>query len=165
VAHAFNPSTPETKAGRSLWVWGQPNLQSEFQGSQSYRETLSQNQTNKQTSKQANKNQCNIAVFVLNLQILMYLTFIGCTRLWQLCDHQPPYWTAKLQNKACNKVGVYNHPLKEEYFPRKRQLWQKLWFEWVSKVYVLHPSATGWKEELRNEVLRGLVLTEHYQGR
>ena len=39
VAHAFNLSTQETEADRSFWV--QPNLQSKFQDSQSYRETLS----------------------------------------------------------------------------------------------------------------------------
>ena len=32
TAHAFNPSTQEAKAGGSLWVQGQPGLQSEFQG-------------------------------------------------------------------------------------------------------------------------------------
>ena len=32
--HTFNPSTLEAEAGGSLWVWGQPSLQSEFQGSQ-----------------------------------------------------------------------------------------------------------------------------------
>ena len=26
VEHTFNPSTPETEAGRSLWVQGQPGL-------------------------------------------------------------------------------------------------------------------------------------------
>lgn len=30
-----NPSTPEAEAGRSLWVWGQPCLHSEFQDNQS----------------------------------------------------------------------------------------------------------------------------------
>jgi hypothetical protein len=35
VAHAFNPSTLEAEAG-SLWVQGQPGLQSEFQDSQGY---------------------------------------------------------------------------------------------------------------------------------
>jgi hypothetical protein len=34
VALASNPSTQEAEAGRSLWVWGQPGLQSEFQNSQ-----------------------------------------------------------------------------------------------------------------------------------
>jgi hypothetical protein len=30
MVHTFNPSTWETEAGVSLWVWGQPGLQSEF---------------------------------------------------------------------------------------------------------------------------------------
>ena len=36
VAHAFNPNTWEAEAGRSLWVGGQPGLQSKFQNSQDY---------------------------------------------------------------------------------------------------------------------------------
>ena len=39
VAHAFNLSTHEREAGRSLWVLAQPYyLQNEFQDSQSYKE-------------------------------------------------------------------------------------------------------------------------------
>ena len=38
VAHAFNPSTQEAEAGGSLWVQGQPDLWSEFQESQDYKE-------------------------------------------------------------------------------------------------------------------------------
>ena len=38
VAHPFNPSTLEEKAGRSLCVQGQPGLQSEFKNSQKYTE-------------------------------------------------------------------------------------------------------------------------------
>jgi hypothetical protein len=40
VAHAFNPSTGRQRQA-DFWVRGQPGLQSEFQDSQSYRETLS----------------------------------------------------------------------------------------------------------------------------
>ena len=37
TAHtAFDPSTQEAEAGGSLWVRGQPGLQSEFQSSQDY---------------------------------------------------------------------------------------------------------------------------------
>jgi hypothetical protein len=36
VAQTFNPSTWEAEAVRSLWVQGQPGLQSEFQDSQGY---------------------------------------------------------------------------------------------------------------------------------
>ena len=38
VLHTFNPSTGEVEAGGSLWLWGQPGLQSEFQDSQGYTE-------------------------------------------------------------------------------------------------------------------------------
>jgi hypothetical protein len=41
VVHTFNPSTKEAEASEFLWVWGQPGLESGFQDSQSYRETLS----------------------------------------------------------------------------------------------------------------------------
>jgi hypothetical protein len=34
VASAFNPSTPETEVGGSLWVQGQPGLQGEIWDSQ-----------------------------------------------------------------------------------------------------------------------------------
>ena len=34
VAHAFQPTIWEAEAGTSLWVQGQPSLQSEFQDSQ-----------------------------------------------------------------------------------------------------------------------------------
>ena len=61
VAHAFNPSTREAEASGSLWVLGQPGLQSEFQDRhQSYREILSRGKkkTNqKQTNKQTNNNK------------------------------------------------------------------------------------------------------------
>jgi hypothetical protein len=40
VLHAFNPSTWEAEAGRFLSS-SQPGLQSQFQDSQGYRETLS----------------------------------------------------------------------------------------------------------------------------
>jgi hypothetical protein len=53
VAHAFNPSTweaeAEAEAGGFL-IQGQPDLQREFQDSQSYTDTLSW-KTNKQTKK------------------------------------------------------------------------------------------------------------------
>jgi hypothetical protein len=52
VAHAFNPSTPEAEMDRSLWVWGQSSIQSEFQDSHSYiNETLSQKITRKEKVK------------------------------------------------------------------------------------------------------------------
>jgi hypothetical protein len=38
VAHTFKARTQEAKAGGSLWVWGQPGLQSEFQDRQGYPE-------------------------------------------------------------------------------------------------------------------------------
>jgi hypothetical protein len=47
VAHAFNPSTRGRQRQGDFWVRGQPDLQSEFQDSQGYRETLSQKTTKK----------------------------------------------------------------------------------------------------------------------
>jgi hypothetical protein len=38
VVHAFNLSTQVAEAGRSLWVQGQPDLQSQYQDSQGYTE-------------------------------------------------------------------------------------------------------------------------------
>ena len=38
VTHAFDPTTRDAEAAGSLWVWGQPGLQNEFQDSESYRE-------------------------------------------------------------------------------------------------------------------------------
>jgi hypothetical protein len=38
VAHTFSPSTQEAQAGGSLWVGGQPSLQSQFQYRQGYTE-------------------------------------------------------------------------------------------------------------------------------
>ena len=40
MTHAFNPSTWEAEAGGSLRVQGQPGLQSKFQDSWGYRETM-----------------------------------------------------------------------------------------------------------------------------
>jgi hypothetical protein len=45
MAHAFNPRTQEAETGGSLWVRGQPGLQSEFQDSWSYREKASLRKT------------------------------------------------------------------------------------------------------------------------
>jgi hypothetical protein len=38
VTHTFNPSTQEAETSGSLWVQGQPDLQSEFQDNQDYTE-------------------------------------------------------------------------------------------------------------------------------
>lgn len=40
VAHTFNINTQKTEAVRSLCVWSQPDLQSEYQDSQDYTEKL-----------------------------------------------------------------------------------------------------------------------------
>ena len=44
VAHTFNPSTQKAEAGGSLWIQGQPGLQSEIQEGQPellHKETVS----------------------------------------------------------------------------------------------------------------------------
>jgi hypothetical protein len=40
VANSFNPRTQEAEESRSLWVPGQPGLQSEFHDSQGHTEKL-----------------------------------------------------------------------------------------------------------------------------
>ena len=64
LVHAFNTNTWEVETGRSLWIWGQCGLQSEFQDSQSYmiRPCLKRNKhnnNNKQTNKQKQKSKEN----------------------------------------------------------------------------------------------------------
>jgi hypothetical protein len=55
VTHTVSLSTEEVEADRSLWVWGHPELQSEFQDSQwCYSEKHCYKQTNKQKKKQIN---------------------------------------------------------------------------------------------------------------
>ena len=49
VAHTFNSSTQEAVAGESLWIQGQPGLQSKFQDRRGYAVILCfEKQTNKQ---------------------------------------------------------------------------------------------------------------------
>ena len=43
MLHTFSPKTWEVEAGRSLWVQGQPALQTEFQASQGYTEKPTNN--------------------------------------------------------------------------------------------------------------------------
>jgi hypothetical protein len=52
VTHSFNPSTQEAGAGRSLWVLGQPGLQSEFQDSPVLLRELCLKNQNKQANQQ-----------------------------------------------------------------------------------------------------------------
>ena len=63
MAHSFNPSTKEAEAGRSLWVQGQPGLQSEFQDSQGYTEKPCLEKPNNQTKQNQNiYKQAQVAV-------------------------------------------------------------------------------------------------------
>lgn len=59
VAQAFNPSTWEAEAGRSLWVQDQPGLQNKFQVSRGYTERLcfKTKQTTTPTRKKKKKTQ------------------------------------------------------------------------------------------------------------
>ena len=53
AAYVFNLSTQKAEAGKSLWVWGQPCLQNQFQDSQGVtQKNLVLKNQNKQTSKQ-----------------------------------------------------------------------------------------------------------------
>jgi hypothetical protein len=56
VAHAFNPSTREAEAGEFLSLRS-PGLQSEFQDSQGYRETLSRKNKNKNKTPKRKKKR------------------------------------------------------------------------------------------------------------
>jgi hypothetical protein len=56
--NAFNPSTQEAEAGRSLRVQGQPGLQIKFQDSQVYTE-IPYLKTNKQTNKSKPRTYTN----------------------------------------------------------------------------------------------------------
>jgi hypothetical protein len=55
VVHTFNSSTPEAEAGGSLWVQGQPGLQSEFQDSYNYIERPCLEKPDKQQTKNQKK--------------------------------------------------------------------------------------------------------------
>jgi hypothetical protein len=57
VARAFNSSTWEVEAGRSLWVWGQSGLQKEFQDSQDYTEKPCFEKQNKQKKRKKKRKK------------------------------------------------------------------------------------------------------------
>ena len=54
--HVFNPITQEAEAGRSLWVWGQHDLQREFQGSQDYPEKPCLEKPNQNKTKRPDRS-------------------------------------------------------------------------------------------------------------
>ena len=66
MVYTFNPSTWEAEAGRSLWVQGQPGLQSEFQYSWGHTENLS-------LEKQNKKGATNIGE-----KLDAYILFVEC---------------------------------------------------------------------------------------
>jgi hypothetical protein len=57
VVHALNHCTAKEEVSRSLWVWGQADLQSEPRTARAllYRETLSWKASKKERNKEANK--------------------------------------------------------------------------------------------------------------
>jgi hypothetical protein len=55
VDHAFISSTLDTKAGRSMWVWGKLGLHYKAFDIQNYMGKIFLKQTNKQTNKQKTK--------------------------------------------------------------------------------------------------------------
>jgi hypothetical protein len=57
VAHAFNPTTQETEAGRFLSLRANSGLQSEFQDSQGYTEKPCLEKTKKKKKKERNKEK------------------------------------------------------------------------------------------------------------
>ena len=71
MADAFNLSTQEAEAGRSLWVQGQPGLQIEFQDSQGYTENPYLNKTKQNKTKQ-NKTKQTPKILSVNPQMSLY---------------------------------------------------------------------------------------------
>ena len=64
VAHTFNSSTQEAKAGGFLWVHGQPGLHGEFQMSQGYTQNpVSKNQVNKINMKNKHISEAKLTIF------------------------------------------------------------------------------------------------------
>ena len=58
VAYALNSRTRKTEGGRSLWIWGQPGLKSEFQPAKdTQRNPVSKNKTRKEGRKGGRKGK------------------------------------------------------------------------------------------------------------
>jgi hypothetical protein len=56
MVERYTPLIPwEAEAGKSLWIWGQPYLQREYQESQGKKEKPCLEKTNKDMGKQINK--------------------------------------------------------------------------------------------------------------
>lgn len=69
VAHTFNPSTQETEAVTTLWVWGQHDVQdSQIYTEKPYHETSNQTNQNKKTA---------VCETVLVIKELMYGIRVG----------------------------------------------------------------------------------------
>ena len=75
--HAFNPSTQEAEAGGYLWVWGQPDLQSELVlGQPGLRKPVSPPQKKPTKNKQK-----------ANSQTLFYVCFLCFACMRTRCVH------------------------------------------------------------------------------
>ena len=81
VARAFNPSTRDTEASGSLWVGGQPGLQSEFQASQGYITRLPP------TPSPAYKGKKIFFIFVLALCVCACVRACSYTPSASTCMH------------------------------------------------------------------------------
>jgi hypothetical protein len=69
VAHTFNPSTQETEAVTTLWVWGQHDVQdSQIYTEKPYHKTSNQTNQNKKTA---------VCETVLVIKELMYGIRVG----------------------------------------------------------------------------------------
>ena len=102
VAHAFNPTIWEAEAGRCLWVQRQPGLQSDFQDSWCYRETLSpKDQKKKKNNNNNNNNKIN-KIKSWN-SAMIYQGILGCVWTNKVWNNQN-----FLQNCIHNNLPVHD---------------------------------------------------------
>ena len=69
VVHAFHSRPWEAKLGRSLWIWGQPGLQSELQ--------VSQGKSSQDWARPSLKKKKDLVVFLMTFNLYLLLIFMA----------------------------------------------------------------------------------------